>query len=219
LSKDQKPVSKDENCKTDEAYKKTLKERLGNFSPGFSYSLVFMCSTVLVVLLIQDFCAVKRVKDTPKRTQMTRTPHFISWVPKLPFTKSFQYIVDGKSVTITFHLDYFHSSEHVIKSENRYVVQIDGKRPLGTDGGLPLVEMQSIDIVWAGKKVPVPKELFRDCYQPNLYYPSYWSLSDQKDKGIVFYLEGGSGAGSYCVCWVFRKDGKHMRFDEDLSEL
>jgi hypothetical protein len=219
MSRDQKRVSKDENCKTDEAFKKTLKDRLGIFSPGFSYFLVLLCSAVLVVLLIQDCCIGKQVKAIPKSTRITSIPHFISWIPKLPFTKSFQYIVDGNPVTITFHLDYFHSSEHVIKSENQYVVKIDGKRPLGTDGGVPLVEMKSIDIVWAGKKVPVPKELFRNCYQPNFYYPSYWSLIDQKGKGIVFYLEGGSGAGSYCVCWVFRKNGNHMRFDEGLSEL
>lgn len=55
----------------------------------------------------------------------------------------------------------FDAKAHKIKTVESSTV-IDGKRALGTDGGIPRTEIELIKLVFDGKEISIPKSLFSD---------------------------------------------------------
>lgn len=99
-----------------------------------------------------------------------------------------------------------------------YLTIIDGKRALGTDGGVPRTEIESIRLVFDGKELSIPKSLFSDCYEPS-FEKDFFKLKIGDDgKSVMVFMAGGDAAGSYQIFWVFRSDGKHSRFGSGASD-
>ena len=123
------------------------------------------------------------------------------------------------TVRIIFRTRPFNRSKHRIASREGLVSKIDGRTPLGTDGNLPRIEIESIKLFIDGKEVPVPKRLYSDCYEPRFDLNESFALKfgDSPDSVFVF-MNGADAAGSYQVLWAFRKDGRHSRFSGACSD-
>jgi hypothetical protein len=114
----------------------------------------------------------------------------------------------------------FKPSRHLI-GRAKGCVTIDGRAPLGTDCGLPKVEIASMRLFLDGKRIPIPRALYSDCYSPPFFKDyqargimnKYLAIKFGDDmKSVFVFLAAGDGAGVYDVIWVLRRDGKHTRF-------
>ena len=123
---------------------------------------------------------------------------------------------------LAFTTRLFELARHRI-SHRKSCVIIDGRRPLGTDCGLPKVEISSMKLFWDGRQIAIPRRLYSDCYSPPYFkdykkrgwMKNYLSIRFSDDMKAVFvFLHAGDGAGVYDVVWVFRKDGNHSRFTD-----
>ena len=127
---------------------------------------------------------------------------------------------------IIFETAQFNARNHKI-GHGGDCITIDDRRPLGTDCGLPKVEIASLRFVLDGREIQVPKRLYSDCYMPPSWRKykaegvigNYLQIrfSDDAENVFVFFA-GGDGAGSYQVIWVLRRDGKHTRFVNEGSD-
>ena len=121
---------------------------------------------------------------------------------------------------LIFTTKIFDPSKHkIIRTKN--CITIDGRVPLGTDCGVPHVEIASIRFFYDGKEIVIPRSLYSDCYSPPLFEEykdrrlmnEYLSIKFSDDmKGVFVFLSAGDGAGVYDIIWVLRKDGNHTRF-------
>jgi hypothetical protein len=99
------------------------------------------------------------------------------------------------------------------------VSKIDGRPPLGTDGGIPQIEIESVRFFIDGKEVPVPKDLYSDCYEPNFESNASFAMKFADNlKGVFVFMGGSDAAGSYQVLWVLRRDARHSRFSAACSD-
>ena len=97
--------------------------------------------------------------------------------------------------------------------------QIDGRPPLGTDGGIPQTEIESVRLYIDGKEVPVPKDLYSDCYEPSFESNASFAAKFADNlEGVFVFMNGSDAAGSYQVLWVFRRDARHSRFSGACSD-
>src|SRR6266513_1614867 len=78
-------------------------------------------------------------------------------------------------VKLAFTTRLFELARHRI-SHTKGCVIIDGRKPLGTDCGLPTVEISSMKLFWDGRQIALPRRLYSDCYTPPYF-------KDYKKKG------------------------------------
>lgn len=118
----------------------------------------------------------------------------------------------------------FDKSRHRVEDRdgNAY---IDGGLAIGTDGALPLTEIEKFEVAVAGKRIDVPPELFRDCY--NLWIGQKSGSINQDYRLVVRVLEDGTlllslmgadGAGTYLVHWWLggvRAPDRLILYDEE----
>jgi hypothetical protein len=121
---------------------------------------------------------------------------------------------------IIFESKLLDPRKHKIR-ESGGCVTIDGHLPLGTDCGMPQVEIASMRFFFDGKEIPIPRKLYSDCYSPPYFktysdrgwIDKYLNIKFSDDLRSVFlFLAAGDGAGVYDAIWVLRKDGTHTRF-------
>ena len=135
---------------------------------------------------------------------------------------------EGHTATISFTVVKFDFSEHEIVGldtchNNFRAVKIDGKSPLGTSFcDMPDEEIQAMKLVFDGKEIDFPKELYSDCYSPPFFRTDnisrYFSIRIGDDlKSVFVFMSGGDGSGSYQVLWVLRPDGNHSRLTDLLD--
>ena len=82
--------------------------------------------------------------------------------------------------------------------------KIDGKYFLGTDGMLPGSEIKALEITHKGKKIIVPTNKLKHCYNLN----AMWVYIGTKNE-LYVGIGGGDGAGGYNV-WFSIIGGKIM---------
>jgi hypothetical protein len=89
---------------------------------------------------------------------------------------------------------------------------LDGKVALGTDGGIPKIEIERMDLMFDGNTVTVPVILYRDVFEPSLIEKHFAIRLGDDPASLFVFMNGSDGAGSYQLLWVFRRDGNHSRF-------
>ncbi len=127
-------------------------------------------------------------------------------------------IFKAKEFNRSAHKITYANQNYLLKREiapakgRQLMLKVDGREPLGTDGNVPNVEIESVKFLFDGKPIIVPRRLYTDCYNPN-FEKDYLKvrLSDDLQSAFVF-MSGSDAAGSYQVVWVLRKDGRHTRF-------
>jgi hypothetical protein len=92
------------------------------------------------------------------------------------------------------------------------VARIDGRKPLGTSGTVPLAEIMSMTITFDGTKIVVPRSLYADCYNPNIDKDSFGTKLGDDGSSLLVFMAGSSKENSYQVIWILREDGQHSRF-------
>lgn len=136
-----------------------------------------------------------------------------TWVESVVIEKG-EYVV---SVDVEDFKPYKHSIEWSDSEEaiGRSILEIDGKEPLGVATLVPARNVSSIRFQFRGKNIPVPKELWSDCFSPSLS-PQNLGPEDvvhvnEAKGGIDLVVSLGDGAAGCQVTWKLRINGKHSR--------
>jgi hypothetical protein len=123
----------------------------------------------------------------------------------------------SQTVKLVFKTKPFVRANHKVEISG-IRTKVDGRVGLGTDGNVPRTEIASVRLFWNKVEIPVPKNLYADCFEPNLE-ADYFRLKFGDDgESLLVFMAGSDAAGGYQVFWVFRKDGKHSRFSEACSD-
>jgi len=160
--------------------------------------------TLLVILFAADNLVTQTEK--PSRTNREGTAEFT--VSKA-----------AHSAKLIFTSRIFVPSAHrIVRTKN--CVTIDGRKPIGTDCGVPGVEIASMRLFFDGEEIVIPKRLYSDCYEP----PRFGEFKEGSKnnnvaikfsddlKAVFVFMAGSDGAGVYDAIWILRKDGRHSRF-------
>jgi len=115
------------------------------------------------------------------------------------------------SAVLKIRTKQFRSSEHRISRDAQYQTSVDGRRAWGTDGNVPNIEIVSMTVVIDGRELSIPKNLFRDCYEPNLDERFLQMRFGPQFKSVIVSMSGSDGAGGYEVVWQLKSNGHHSR--------
>lgn len=129
----------------------------------------------------------------------------------------------GQTIELTIvEVPFKKQGRKIEKRDGSYVMKIDGRGVLGTDGMLPYAELSSFTLKWNGKNIPVPEKLWKDCYNLGVgvykeekypepgHDPQVKVTEDGEYMTIRF--SGSDGAGYYDIIWILAKNGKHARW-------
>jgi hypothetical protein len=117
----------------------------------------------------------------------------------------------GHSAVVKISTKQFRNSEHRISQDAQYQTRVDGRRAWGTDGNVPTIEIVSMTLVMDGRELPIPKHLFKDCYEPNLDDRFLKIRFGPQFKSVIVSMSGSDGAGAYEVVWRLMSNGHHSR--------
>lgn len=117
--------------------------------------------------------------------------------------------------TLVMRTKKFDPSRHSVKLKKvgeLLVTTVDGRVALGTDGGTPFVEIESLRIFFDGREVRVPRRLYSDCFNPGTGDRHVAVKYGEDTRSVFVFMNGSDGAGVYDVVWVLRSDGRHSRW-------
>jgi hypothetical protein len=124
---------------------------------------------------------------------------------------------DGHTVQVRIDIGPFDLQEHTVRKvqpaghSGSPCLEIDGRsQQLGTDCEVPTTEIKSLSVIFDGVKLTIPRDLYRDCFNPRPGNSLAVQLTDDR-KGAFVFFSGSDAAGSYQVVWVFSTDGRHSR--------
>jgi hypothetical protein len=120
------------------------------------------------------------------------------------------------SLTVELITAPFEPKNHTLrKNEDGLIEKIDGKRPLGTDGEMPLEKLTGLRMTIRGKKADIPVAALDNLYDPTL---ETCNVFVDKRTGFmyIYLMSGRSAAGGYELVWVF-KNGRYVRRYVDQS--
>ncbi|MCI4666800.1 MAG: hypothetical protein MRZ79_01470 [Bacteroidia bacterium] len=101
----------------------------------------------------------------------------------------------------------FTEENHKVERKERYgVVKIDGREPLGTDGGLPKNEFKWIKFVEGDKIMDISMSSVQHLYEPRMRTKST-KMFKGEDGTYYLSMTNSDGAGAYVACISF-KGGK-----------
>lgn len=123
-------------------------------------------------------------------------------------------IVSGNKIEVLITQKKFYPDEHLITfkdSSDESSALIDGKVPIGTDNSAyALTEIDSFVVKWNGNTVRISKNLYTDCYNPNVRSSSI--LPSEDGHEVLIIMSGSDGGGGYTIGWLIRKNGNHKRY-------
>jgi hypothetical protein len=117
----------------------------------------------------------------------------------------------GHSAVLKIRTKQFRISEHRISRDAQYQTRVDGRLAWGTDGNVPNIEIGSMTLVFDGRELSIPKNLFKDCYEPNLDDRFLKMRFGSQFKSVIVSMSGSDGAGGYEVVWRLKSNGHHSR--------
>jgi Bacterial SH3 domain len=128
---------------------------------------------------------------------------FVEELPKLNKRKSIKDTIylRNDSITLKMVIGDFITTKHKLTKSNTVITKIDGKRPMGVDGGLPKTELKSIQLRIGDEVIDVPKSELNDLYQISFVSTDVY-LGQNGD--IYFTMANGDGAGGYLVAFAFK---------------
>ncbi len=138
--------------------------------------------------------------------------------------------VGGHSISVVIHRRPYDFSKHLIAGgeQENGPATIDGVEFGGTDGGSPkgrrgwpvIETIAQIDLVWDGKRIPVPPRLHLNLLSLPLCEGYVQFVPRPSGEELLIQANGGDGGGSYGVSLVLRKNGVHQQYlyshDEQL---
>jgi len=140
--------------------------------------------------------------------------------------QSFRFVTKrgGHAARVVFKTRPFDPSAHRI-TKRKGCPRVDAREALGTDCNLPRLEITSFEFFFDGKRVPLPRSLYQDCYEPPFGngvgedIQNYLAVRIGDDlKSVFVFMAGGDAAGSYQILWALKPDGNHSRFSGVCSD-
>lgn len=106
-----------------------------------------------------------------------------------------------------YHLGGFkRKGRNITLYDDRWVIEVDGRRPWGIDGTYPRIEVDSISIKLAGRSIDVHEILYSDIFEVSNQFQIY-----KRNDTYFVYQFNSDGAGGYEVVWVIDKEGLRQR--------
>ena len=108
-------------------------------------------------------------------------------------------VYTGKDFYFKYNLKPFSSkNRNIKKEEGKWITSIDGKKPWGTDGGFPKIQIESIDVKINDEEILIEKQYFQ-----NLFEISDTFKVIKSGEYFIVYQSNSDGAGGYDLAWVF----------------
>lgn len=111
------------------------------------------------------------------------------------------------TLTFAFRIGGFRKSGHRIEKRPGDQIKIDGLYPHGTDD-IPMTEIQNMTLSVNKNHIEIPKEEFRDLFEPNL--EKLKILIDKRGVVYIFMPENSDAGCAYDAVWII-KDGKYLK--------
>lgn len=103
--------------------------------------------------------------------------------------------------------DFLIEQHEIERSSEGFVRKIDGKNPLGVDGGLPRKEVVSVLITSEeGGFLDLPEAAIKGIFEPN-FSSTYIYANDP--EWVVIMMRNSDGAGGYTVIWMI-ENGEYV---------
>lgn len=119
----------------------------------------------------------------------------------------------GRTCSVVIQCKAFNSNKHRLRFHKKHknvLIAIDGKRPSGTDGQIPEIEINSIQIQINGVLYRFPDSQFDTLFNvTRLELERVFALSEYPQKYEIT-LSGSDGAGGYHVKWIISKNSKKI---------
>lgn len=113
----------------------------------------------------------------------------------------------GEDFSFSYTIAPFSRNGRVVDGVDGHpVAAIDGRRPFGTDGGMPKMEVKAIDVTMMGDEIPVHYSLYEDLFEIQKNQTIV-----EVDGTYIVYSWASDGGGSYLVAWVFEGMGLVQR--------
>ncbi|HSY61105.1 MAG TPA: hypothetical protein VK796_04470 [Cytophaga sp.] len=95
----------------------------------------------------------------------------------------------------------------------RYVKTINHKKAWGTDGGIPRVAYEYVNVTIEGNKISLPKGAYDHLFEPTLTYMNV----NYDVKNDILYIQGlnGDGAGGYIFAIII----KNKKFERTVTMI
>jgi hypothetical protein len=120
------------------------------------------------------------------------------------------------SLTVELTTAPFRPNQHALRKDKYGLVQkIDGKRPLGTDGDMPLEKLTCLRMTIGGRAVDIPAAAWENLYDPTLETCNVF-VDIRTGFTYIHMLSTRSAAGGYDMVWIF-KNGRYVRRYVDQS--
>ena len=106
-----------------------------------------------------------------------------------------------------YELAEFDESNHKIQRlDERWISDIDGRSPWGTDGTIPKIEVNGINVKMGENKININEVFYQDIFECSNDFKVY------KNEGSYFVQqEISDGAGFYEIVWVIGESGLKQR--------
>ncbi|TPE44901.1 hypothetical protein [Pontibacter mangrovi] len=135
-------------------------------------------------------------------------PYFTGYIHKsklLPLDKLKPYT----SLGFTFHYStkkFDPNSHYIDYRDGKIVTAVDGRHPWGTDGNMPVTEVEAMVVSVNGKSIDVPKHLYMDIFECDNEFQVY-------ENGDTYFVHqwNSDGAGAYEIVWVLTNWGLTQR--------
>lgn len=112
----------------------------------------------------------------------------------------------GSEFSFSYTIGEFDPSNRNIRTDGAWVSSIDGRWAWGTDGNMPIHQVNAIQVSMLGKEVQVHPVLFSDIFECD----NEFSVFRRGDTFFVHQLNS-DGSGGYEVVWVFEKNSLKQR--------
>jgi hypothetical protein len=130
-------------------------------------------------------------------------------------------IAVNDSLKITIKSNRFNPNAHKLsysrpgeKNTQKFLLKIDGKHFLGTDGNIPKKFISSLSVFKNGIKINIPETVFNDLYEPSLKTIKVYI---KNDNIIYIQLDNSDGAGSYTVIWTIKNNRYFKRYVDNSN--
>jgi hypothetical protein len=115
------------------------------------------------------------------------------------------------SLTVELMTAPFRPAQHVLRKEDNLIQKIDSKRPLGTDGEMPLEKLTRLRMTIGDHAVDIPAAAWDNLYDPTLETCGIF-VDTRTGFLYVHLLSNRSAAGGYEMVWVFKNDRYIRRY-------
>lgn len=133
---------------------------------------------------------------------------------------------DSTSIIINIKIKIFNADLHNVKGNisEEEVKSIDGKRPFGSEYGLPSYLFESISIEFEGQEIAIPKNAYTNLYNFNKCQSFGFTKKIEayisKDGNFVYlYIYGGNAASTYFSKLIFNNKKYLDRTILDYGDL